>query len=55
MIIWTPFFGQFAHPVEGEGVGVKGVDGVIVILASWEYRVHENLVQHPSNHISNCK
>ena len=28
---------------------------VIVILASWEYhfiRVHENLVQYPSNYIS---
>ena len=34
---------------------VKGVDEGIVILASRAYhiiRLHENLVQHPSNHIS---
>ena len=37
------------------GDGVKGVDGGIVILVSCEHhfiRVHENLVQHPSNNIS---
>ena len=43
-----------------DGIGVKGVEGGIVILASWELhfiRVHENLVQHPCNNISilqNC-
>ncbi len=38
------------------GDEIKMVDGGIVILASCEYhfiRVHENLVQHPSNFISN--
>ena len=35
--------------------GVKGIDGGLVILASCEdkvIRVHEALVQHPSNDIS---
>ena len=35
--------------------GVKGMDGCIVILASCKYhfiRLHENMVQHPSNNIS---
>ena len=41
--------GQFVNPVEGERILS------IVILASMEYhfiRVHENLMQHPSNNIS---
>ena len=36
-------------------LGVKGVDGDIVILASCKYYfiiVHKNLVHHPSNNIS---
>ena len=35
--------------------GGDGVKGGVVILASCEYyfiRVHENLLQHPSNYIS---
>ena len=38
------------------GDGIMGVRGGIIILASWEYhfiRVHEKLVQHPINYISN--
>ena len=37
--------------------GVKGVDGGIVILASWEYyfiRVYKNILPHPNNCISNA-
>ena len=52
LIIWTPFIGQFVHPV-----GMKGM-GKVVILASCEYyfiRVHENLVQHPSRNKSIIK
>ena len=54
MIIWTLFIGQCVYPFEGKGVGIKWVER-IVILDSCEYyliRVHENLVQHPSNNIS---
>ena len=46
----TSFICQFVHPVVGDGV--KGVDGRIVILASYKLhfiRVHENLMQHPCN------
>ena len=35
---------------------IKGVDGCIIILGNFELyliSIHENLVQHPSNHISN--
>ena len=32
-----------------EGDGVKGVDGS---YRSYIFRIHENLVQHPSNNIS---
>ena len=49
----TSFICQFVHPVVGDGV--KGVDGRIVILASYKLyfiRVHENLMQHPCNNIS---
>ena len=45
------FFGQFVHPVRGDGV--KGWMGGIVILASYEFhfiKVHNNLVYHvPGN------
>ena len=37
-------------------VGVKVVDGVIIILANWKdhfIRVGENIGQHPSNYIRN--
>ena len=27
MQIWTILIGQFVHPVEGGGDGIKGVDG----------------------------
>ena len=50
LLMWTPFVGQFRHPVR-----MVGRDRRIVILGSWEYhfsRVHENLVRHPSNNIS---
>ena len=46
LLIWTSFIGQF---------GKGGWIGGIVILASCEHnfiRVHENLVQYPSNNIS---
>ena len=38
-----------------EGDWVKGVEGGIIFLASCEHhfvRLHENLLQHPSNNIS---
>ena len=46
--------GQFGHPEMGEDE-IKGVDGGIVISAGCKHqfiRVHENLVQHPSNNLS---
>ena len=54
MLTCNPFSGQFVPPVGGEKDWVFWMWG-IVILASWKYqfiRVHENLVQHPSNNIS---
>ena len=42
------------HP-EREEIGGKGAIGGIVILASCKYyfiRIHENMMQHPSNNIS---
>ena len=53
MLIFTSFIGQFVHPVGREGV--KGGGWGINISDSCEkhfIRVHENLVQHPSNNIS---
>ena len=50
LLMWTPFVGQFRHPVR-----IVEMDRSIVILASCEFhfsRVHENLVQHPNNNIS---
>ena len=55
LIYWS-----FVHPLGGEVMWAKGVDGWgrgvgIVVLASSEYyfiSVHENLVQHPKNNIS---
>ena len=47
LIIWNSLIGQFVHTVEGQ-------DGWI-ILARYEFhciRVHENLMQHPSNYKS---
>ena len=45
---WLPtFIGQFVHPVEGEGIGIKGVYKGIVILASYKIhfiRVYDNLM-----------
>ena len=55
LLIWTSFVGQLVFPVRGEAIGSMGWMGDLVILASCEYyfyRVHENLVQHPSNNIS---
>ena len=52
MLIWTSFIGQFVQG--GRGLG-KELMGDMVIFASFEYyfiRVHENLMQHPSNNIS---
>ena len=52
LIYWSVF-----HQVGGEGMG-KGNEGGFVILASCKhhfFRVHENLVQHPSNNISLVK
>ena len=46
-------FGQFAHPVGWDrGNWVKGVNVGIVNLESYKFhfiRVHDNLVQDPSN------
>ena len=45
LLTWTSFIGQFVYPVGEEGMGVKGMDGVIVILASNKFkfiRVHED-------------
>ena len=48
--MWTSFIGQFVHPVGGEGIGVKGVNGVCRFLVSCEIHcIHKNLVQHTSN------
>ena len=55
LLQWVSFIGQFVYPVEGEGMGYRVLMGGIIILASCEYqfnKVHENLVQHPSNNIS---
>ena len=51
LLIWTSFIGQFVRQVGGKGDRVKDEMGCIVI-ASCQYhfiRMHENLVQHPSN------
>ena len=51
------FIGQFVHSAELEGMG-QGEEWMWVILASCEHhfiRVHEKLVQHPSNNISIIK
>ncbi len=40
-------FGQFLHPVKGEGIGYRVWMGSIIILAHYKFhyiRVHENLV-----------
>ena len=55
LLTWTSLIVQFVHSMEGRGWD-KGGGWGIVILASCDYhfiRVHENLVQHPSNNISN--
>ena len=54
VVQWSSFIGQFFYPVGGEGMGYKGWMRVIIILASCKHhfiRVHEYLVQHPSNNI----
>ena len=54
LLIWTSLIGQIILLVRGGG-GIQLVGGSIVIAASREYyfiRVHENLMQHPSNNIS---
>ena len=54
MLLLNSSIGQFVHPVGGEGWGKRGRLGVCY-FASCEYpfiRVHENLVQYPSNNIS---
>ena len=33
MLTWILFIGKFVHPVEGEEIGVDGIEGGIVILA----------------------
>ena len=55
LLIWTSFIGQFVRQVGGKGDGVKdGMGCIVIVIASCQYhfiRMHENLVQHPSNNI----
>ena len=55
LVILNSFIGQFVHPVDGFRIlMINWVNGFFFILASWEYnfiRVHENMVQYPSNYI----
>ena len=54
LLQWTAFIGRFDHPVGGRGKGLRGwrrnryFSKMEVLI-----RVHENLVQHTSNCISN--
>ena len=46
---------SFVQPVGGKGMGVKGMDGRIVIIASYKFhfiRAHDNLVLDTSKKIS---
>ena len=50
-LTWNAFIRLFAHPTEGEGKGVDGGGG-IVIIASYEFyfiKALKNPVQHPNN------
>ena len=51
LLIWTSFIGQFVRQVGGKGDGVKVGMGCIVSCQYHFIRIHENLVQHPSNNI----
>ena len=54
LLLWSSFIGQLVDPVDEREHGVNGVDGGIVSLSRCEHhfiRLHENLVQHPSNNI----
>ena len=54
LLLWSSFIGQLVDPVDEREDWVNGVYGGIVGLANYEHhfnRLHENLVQHPSNNI----
>ena len=55
LLIWTELIGKFVDPVGWEDWGKSGRWKGFIILASCVYhfiRVHEKLVQHPSNYLS---
>ena len=49
-------FGQFVYPVAGESMRYRGWMGSIAIFACYKHyfiRLYGNMLQHPSNNISN--